>query len=81
MKLSQAATHRGNVHLQRFPAVAAKHGGKTNPLADMMKYVASDPKAKPSAAPKVRTKLPAQIQRGKAHLTSERSRSAPIPKP
>eukprot|EP00972_Heterocapsa_arctica_P107217 15794825-Heterocapsa_arctica.AAC.1 len=40
--------------------------------------MASDPKAKPSAAPKVSTELPAHIQRGKA---SERSRSAPIPRP
>eukprot|EP00972_Heterocapsa_arctica_P050680 7450890-Heterocapsa_arctica.AAC.1 len=65
-KLSQAAAHRGQEHTQRLPTVAGKHAGFTNPLADMMKYMVSDPKAKPSAAPKVVSKLPAHVQRAKA---------------
>eukprot|EP00972_Heterocapsa_arctica_P015842 2335788-Heterocapsa_arctica.AAC.1 len=66
MKLSQAAAHRGQENTQRLPTVADKHAHKTNPLANMMKYLVSDPKAKPTAAPKIISKLPAHVQRAKA---------------
>eukprot|EP00972_Heterocapsa_arctica_P037707 5549920-Heterocapsa_arctica.AAC.1 len=47
----------------------------------MVRSMISDHKAKPSAAPKINTAVPAHIQRAKAHAAQERSRSAPIPRP
>eukprot|EP00972_Heterocapsa_arctica_P031675 4665352-Heterocapsa_arctica.AAC.1 len=47
----------------------------------MIRSAVKNPTAKPSAAPKVNTALPAHMQRGKANAADERSRSAPVTKP
>eukprot|EP00972_Heterocapsa_arctica_P017085 2526521-Heterocapsa_arctica.AAC.1 len=52
LKLSQAAARRGHVHQQKLPAISAKHAGKSNPLADMIKAASNNPRAQTPAAPK-----------------------------
>eukprot|EP00972_Heterocapsa_arctica_P109748 16159707-Heterocapsa_arctica.AAC.1 len=47
----------------------------------MIRSAIENPKAKPPAAPKVRTALPAHVLRGQANVADERSRSAPVPRP
>eukprot|EP00972_Heterocapsa_arctica_P019768 2915088-Heterocapsa_arctica.AAC.1 len=55
LKLAQSAAFRGREYEPKLPAIASIVKGKANPLADMVRSMISDPKAKPSAAPKINT--------------------------
>eukprot|EP00972_Heterocapsa_arctica_P090660 13377761-Heterocapsa_arctica.AAC.1 len=83
LKLAQLAALRGREFVAVAPVVeapAVKAKG-VNPLAAMVRSLVNDPKAVPSAAPKISTPLPAHLQKAKGRAEKERSRSAPIPKP
>eukprot|EP00972_Heterocapsa_arctica_P009627 1419146-Heterocapsa_arctica.AAC.1 len=81
LKLSQAANRRGRAHQPKLPAISAKHAGKSNPLADMIKAAAKNPRALTPAPPRVDVALPAYIKKSQAHSAADRSRSAPVPRP